>query len=717
MVKCAVSHNRTFKGRSSMRYIKIILLILMASMLVILPACTRTATVDNVAATYDPMYTAQAQTVEALAGQGAAGGTPQAGTQIPEPSVTSTPLPSATSLSVTAVPTATTGLLLPTITPAATSDAALANLSYCDAVGFVADVTVPDGTVFAPNAPFTKTWRLKNIGTCTWTTAYEVAFVSGDQMSATLPVKLASNVTPGQIVDISINMKAPANNGTFQGFWALKNASGTSFGMGTSANVPFWLRIVVGTPSSSGYNFVSNAAVANWSSQSGALIFPGIEGDPRGYALKVDNAPLENGSNSGKAGLVVGPNNASNGYVQGEYPEYSVRSGDIFKTIVNCAPNSAGCNVFFRLDYKAGDGLQKTFWSFHEKYEGLYYNASVDLSTLAGQNVKFILTVYNDGVYSANDKAVWVDTRIEGPGIAAPTPLPGACSDQVGFIADVSVPDGTQFSPGTAFTKTWRLKNIGTCTWSPDYKVDFVTGDAMGAVYPVPISKTVAPGQLVDVSVNMKAPATNGTYKGGWALKNASGKLFALGANSDVPFWVQIRVGGAGPTPTKKPGSCTNKAAFVADVTVPDNTQFTANTAFTKTWRLKNSGTCTWDKSYEVVFVSGDAMSAKYPVKLASAVAPGKTADISVNMVAPAVNGIYKGNWGLKPNGGQVFGLGANADVPFYVQIRVTGGSAVTPTSTATTAPSATLTITPTATLTITPTVTSTPTPTATTGT
>jgi len=54
--------------------------------------------------------------------------------------------------------------------------------TYCDHVQFVSDVTVPDGSSFTPGAAFTKTWQLKNIGTCTWTTSYSLVYAGGDQM-------------------------------------------------------------------------------------------------------------------------------------------------------------------------------------------------------------------------------------------------------------------------------------------------------------------------------------------------------------------------------------------------------------------------------------------------------------------------------------------------------------------------------------------------------
>src|SRR3990170_378646 len=65
--------------------------------------------------------------------------------------------------------------------------------SHCDWAKFIADVTVPDGTSFNGSTPFTKTWRLKNIGSCTWTTAYALVFSSGEQMAGPLTVNLPYN--------------------------------------------------------------------------------------------------------------------------------------------------------------------------------------------------------------------------------------------------------------------------------------------------------------------------------------------------------------------------------------------------------------------------------------------------------------------------------------------------------------------------------------------
>jgi uncharacterized repeat protein (TIGR01451 family) len=569
--------------------------------------------------------------------------------------------------------------------------------TYNDWAQYISDVTVPDGTNFSASTPFTKIWRLKNIGNSTWTSAFSMVFISGEMMSSVSPQYLTTNVIPGQTVDLAVNMVAPPNPGTYQGFWALKNASGVLFGIGPSANSPFWVKITVGTGVPTAgvvYDFVTNAGSANWASQTSALPFPGNPVDANGSAVTISSPQLENGTTVSTPGLEVRPNNTSSGFIKGVYPEFYVQPTDRFRATISCPYNAPGCNLYFQLDYQIGTGAVSTFWAFREKADGLYYNADVDLSLLAGKNVKFILTVYNDGTYNDNDKGLWVAPRIERGSSTTTTPPPSTgCTDKVAFIADVTVPDYMTLAANTAFTKTWRLKNIGTCTWTTSYSTTYVSGDPMSAVYPVAMPYSVAPGQSVDVSVNMVAPAVSGTYKGYWGLKNAVGTVFSLGTYSNIPFWVLINVGSGGTYPTPVPGSCTNKAAFVSDVTVPDNSYVTANTAFTKIWRLKNTGSCTWNTAYSTTFVSGDPMSAVYPVALPYTVVPGQSVDVAVNMVAPSYTGSFKGNWSLKSDTGQVFALGASANVPFYVLLQVIGGTGVTPTPTS---PTATPLVTPT---------------------
>jgi len=88
------------------------------------------------------------------------------------------------------------------------------------------------------------------------------------------------------------------------------------------------------------------------------------------------------------------------------------------------------------------------------------------------------------------------------------------------FVRDVTIFDGTQVAPGTAFTKIWRLKNVGEVAWPAGTRLLFVGGDQMSADMCVPLSRTgpVLPGEEVDVAVEMVAPGEHGRYLGYWRL-------------------------------------------------------------------------------------------------------------------------------------------------------------------------------------------------------
>jgi hypothetical protein len=131
-----------------------------------------------------------------------------------------------------------------------------------------------------------------------------------------------------------------------------------------------------------------------------------------------------------------------------------------------------------------------------------------------------------------------------------PSPTPGieGCIDRASFVTDVTYPDDTEVAGGAAFTKTWRLRNDGTCTWSSSYALVFSHGDSMGGASALPLAGIVAPGSSVDLSVDLVAPTAPGTYQGYWKLRNNSGVLFGIGSGGDSAFWVRIVV-----APTAQP--------------------------------------------------------------------------------------------------------------------------------------------------------------------
>jgi uncharacterized protein YkwD len=139
------------------------------------------------------------------------------------------------------------------------------------------------------------------------------------------------------------------------------------------------------------------------------------------------------------------------------------------------------------------------------------------------------------------------------------TPVSTAeCIDKAGFFGDVTVPDNTLFPKDTKFTKTWRFRNEGTCTWGDGYQLVFANGHIMSGPPSSPLPRA-APGDVIDVSVNLQSPSEGGTYAGDWEFQNASGKRFGVNSHGEDMFWVIIKVDwgpGIGPTATPPPVTC-----------------------------------------------------------------------------------------------------------------------------------------------------------------
>src|SRR5688572_614225 len=283
--------------------------------------------------------------------------------------------------------------------------------SACDKAEFIADVTVPPGTVMSPGTTFTKTWRLKNLGPCTWTTSYSLVFFHGDSMGAPLSSAFPKSVAAGETVDISINPTAPNAPGSYRGYWIFRNSSGINFGIGPQANQPWFVDINVAGPT--------------------------LPPSPTSTPVPWSPTP----------------------------------------TTTPDAP-----------------------------------------------------------------------TATQTPTSGFPTPPPADC-DKAEFVADVSLPPGTTVLPGQPLGKGWRVKNVGSCTWTPSYGIAFVGGPLMDATLFNTFSDNVFPGQEAEIFIPFIAPTIPGHYQSFWKLRNASGTLFGTGDSASDPFLLDILVSGPTVTP------------------------------------------------------------------------------------------------------------------------------------------------------------------------
>lgn len=125
--------------------------------------------------------------------------------------------------------------------------------------------------------------------------------------------------------------------------------------------------------------------------------------------------------------------------------------------------------------------------------------------------------------------------------------------------------------------------------------------------------------------------------------------------------------------PTAPPQACVFRAAYLQDVTIPDGTVVAPGAAFVKTWRVQNTGTCSWGPGSglsSLAFVGGNPMGAPNVVPIPNAIPAGATADLSINMVAPLEAGTHKSNWKLRADDGALIGVGPS-NVALYALIRV----------------------------------------------
>ncbi|MGD8823064.1 MAG: NBR1-Ig-like domain-containing protein [Anaerolineales bacterium] len=294
----------------------------------------------------------------------------------------------------------------PTPTVTATAEDA------CDRAQFISDVNYPDDTNVPPGTSFTKTWRIKNTGTCTWNADYDLVFDHGDSMGGPASVPITSgSVAPGQTVDVSVDLVAPASNGTYQGYWTLRNPDGVIFGIENSTSGTFWVKIKVGSSTSLLYSFVDHYCDAEWRSGAGLLPCPGSDTDSEGFVIKLTAPKLENGATDDEPALELHPEWVNNGVISGRFPAIDIQEGDHFRALIGCLYGGNACNVKFQITYHADGGPLQLLGQWTEIYDGNMTSIDIDLSDLAGQSVEFALVVQANGA-SNQDWAFWLNPQI-----------------------------------------------------------------------------------------------------------------------------------------------------------------------------------------------------------------------------------------------------------------------------------------------------------------
>jgi hypothetical protein len=135
-------------------------------------------------------------------------------------------------------------------------------------------------------------------------------------------------------------------------------------------------------------------------------------------------------------------------------------------------------------------------------------------------------------------------TKSATPEATAIQYLPTSSCYALTFIKDVTIPDNTKLKPGKEFTKTWRVKNGGSCVWEEGFKLSFISGNKMGgSAYT--LKKEIKSGAELDISIDMTAPKTEGFYTGNWRMTDDAGVIFG----DNVYVLIEVVIPAATKTP------------------------------------------------------------------------------------------------------------------------------------------------------------------------
>ncbi len=122
-----------------------------------------------------------------------------------------------------------------------------------------------------------------------------------------------------------------------------------------------------------------------------------------------------------------------------------------------------------------------------------------------------------------------------------PTSTTSLVCDQAEFVSE-TIPDGSQFLPGSIFIKTWVLRNVGSCIWTPGYLLEYTRGDIATMLSTQTFTNTnILPGQTVSIAIAVTTPVDAGKYRLDFRLRNAKGESFSF-KNPASTFWVDFEV-------------------------------------------------------------------------------------------------------------------------------------------------------------------------------
>ncbi len=278
------------------------------------------------------------------------------------------------------------------------------------------DVPVANGDSVHPGTTFSAAWRLANVGTCTWTSGYQIVLTSGGgAIQATSAQAFPGTAAPGDTLDVAFELTAPDKPGTYTLTWQLRGPGTGYFGHGASGDQDFTLTFdVLDLPSKWRFDFIAAQCQSQWHTRQASFLPCDEEGSEKlGWVQFIEKADLEGSSADNQGVLNVRPDQGKTGYIQGIFPAFTVRQKDKFIARIGCMDGNPGCSIQFELRMIKPNGEVAIIGDWLEKSDDNIRFISVDLSKWAGKKVQFILYVRNANGRNADANGFWLNPHIE----------------------------------------------------------------------------------------------------------------------------------------------------------------------------------------------------------------------------------------------------------------------------------------------------------------
>src|SRR5262249_34286106 len=123
------------------------------------------------------------------------------------------------------------------------------------------------------------------------------------------------------------------------------------------------------------------------------------------------------------------------------------------------------------------------------------------------------------------------------PTVIIPTATvnPADCINNLTYVSDLTIPDGTSVTYGATVDKQWQVQNSGTCNWNAGYRLRYVGGAVLGAPEEMSLYPAKS-GTQATIQITFTAPFSDGDYESAWQAFDPDGLAFG------DPIYMRITV-------------------------------------------------------------------------------------------------------------------------------------------------------------------------------